>query len=217
MDEKLAPKKVAPPNVKTTAAKDPPPKKKAEKGPGKKSVNASKKAPASVKSKKQKPKVAPSGNNAASGKYANHNDVKTNTITLPSRDPLPDLSMPTVPVSSQVASTGAAVLPRNVKPLKHPQPLKAVVTDGSLDCQFCEYRVLSAKALRVHLIQVHRIQEQQRHKPTSQDPGPGPANSERPPTPPVVPHADFMVAAYGLTTILRPFASESSEIDRLID
>ncbi|GBN45599.1 hypothetical protein AVEN_250956-1 [Araneus ventricosus] len=79
--------------------------------------------------------------------------------------------MPTAPVSSQVASTGAAVLPRNVKRLKHPQPLKAVVTDGSLDCQFCEYRAPSAKALRVHLIQVHRIQEQQRHRPTSQDPG----------------------------------------------
>ncbi|GBN98736.1 hypothetical protein AVEN_87199-1 [Araneus ventricosus] len=84
------------------------------------------------------------------------------------RDPLPD-GCTGIKLSCHHKSSRP---PRECQATQASKPLKAVSMDGSLVCQICEYRAPSAKALRVHLVQVHQRQEQQRHRPTSQDPSP---------------------------------------------
>ncbi|GBL66103.1 hypothetical protein AVEN_39414-1 [Araneus ventricosus] len=72
--------------------------------------------------------------------------------------------------SSQQPSTSIA--PPSAELVTKPpcrQPA-AIITDGSLRCQFCELQLPNRKALRVHLIQVHKLQEQRRERQSSPTP-----------------------------------------------
>ncbi|GBO19299.1 hypothetical protein AVEN_102102-1 [Araneus ventricosus] len=99
--------------------------------------------------------------------------------------------------STSIAPPSAELATR--PPSTHPT---AIVTDGSLRCPFCERQLPNRKALRVHLIQVQKLQEQRRERQSSptpelnRAPTPPTANSENtdpvtddasPPTSPAVP------------------------------